>query len=207
MPPPAPNLTSEQWIEVNLAVQFGLSNAAWEGIDAVVWTELTREQKKLVLATLKENAERQVAASGAHPSVKKLNDQRIARFDLEGVEREAEQEQAMRALWLNTTGTEKQKARRFASWTNEILSQAIHFDAGQIRSVERRLAAKNLPPLSSFTAKLNRQREGILRRGKIRNDDEYSIVKEIVCDTSSDVTEEDRVKFEHLLFAYEHRKS
>lgn len=207
MPPPAPNLTSEQWIEVSLAVQFGLSNAAWEGVDGVVWTELTREDKKLLLATLKENAERQVAASGANPSVKKLNDQRIARFDLESVEREVEQEQAMRAVWLKIPGTEKQKARRFASWISEILSMAIHFDAGQIRAIERRLAAKNLPALGSFTTKLYRQREGILRRGKIRNDDEYSIVKEIVCDTSSDVTEEDRVKFEHLLFAYEHRKS
>lgn len=204
---PAPlKLTAEQMRDIANSIQLGLSNAAWEGLSDLPWPSLNRDQRKIVLATLKERTAREIAEVGATRRTAEFNARFLARFDLDAVERAEAEEPLARERWLKNSGGKKPSRKGWSLAMNDMLSPVAHFSAEQIRAVDRRLAAKRLPSLRELSGKLNRMRAGILKRGKIRSDAEYYVVKEIVCDTSSDVTEADREKFENLLGVYEARK-
>lgn len=71
------------------------------------------------------------------------------------------------------------------------------------RAVDRRLAAKDLPSLQELSVKLQGIERGILKHGRIRSSDEYYIVREIVCDEASSVSNAERKAFERMLGDYE----
>src|SRR4051812_20844294 len=189
MPPPM-KLTAEQMWEISFSIRNGLQNAAWEGLE-IPWTDLSREQQAAVMAELR--AERE-AFMGSDPRLRALNEASLAHFHLDWIAQRTTQEATEREFWKSV----KRTVANSRESMNEMLSQAVHFSLDQIRAVDRRLAAKNLPSLRELSGKLNRVRAGILKRGKIRSDAEFYVVKEIVCDTGSDVTDAERAKYELL---------
>ena len=71
------------------------------------------------------------------------------------------------------------------------------------KAISARLSARSLPTLSQLELALNRRHQQLLKRGTIRTEEEYYLVQEIVTDTSLEISEEERVKFEKMAVAFE----
>jgi hypothetical protein len=71
------------------------------------------------------------------------------------------------------------------------------------KAISARLSARNLPTLSQLELALNRRHRQLLKRGAIRTEEEYYLVQEVVTDTSLEISEEDRAKFERMAVAFE----
>ena len=74
----------------------------------------------------------------------------------------------------------------------------------QVGALDRRLAGKGLPSLTEMRSRVWRTIPKILKRGRIRNDEEYYLLKEKVIDMADTTLDEESRKFaDHLLFEYE----
>jgi hypothetical protein len=197
-------LTAEQAADVLIALMFGLSNHSWEGRAEGPWSELPRSLQENLLSAARRNFENHiphVERTGGDPTFLK---DAIKQHMIENLEELRAKEDAMRSDFLSR-GTGPRIVRSMLATINEELTQACHFSAEMHRAVNRRLAAKGLPSLHELSAKLKKKQHGILKRGRIRTSDEYYIVKEIVCDQASHVSDAEREAFERMLGDYEAR--
>lgn len=86
---------------------------------------------------------------------------------------------------------------------NDLLHMADMMPLEQSESIEAALAARALPSLRKMKAALSRKHIGILKRGLIRNEEEYYIVAEMLSDTSSDLTAAQRRSLGSMTAKYE----
>ena len=84
---------------------------------------------------------------------------------------------------------------------NDLLTMSKH---GSVpASLDSRLVASGLPRLDEMRAALSRKEAGILKRGIIRNDEEYYIVRETLSDADSNLRPKTIQRLGRLLAAYE----
>lgn len=75
---------------------------------------------------------------------------------------------------------------------NDLVHMADSFDYATWKGIDERLAAKGLPSLEQLQAMLARKHAKILKRGRIRDLEEYYLVQNLVSDGTSDLTDKER---------------
>jgi hypothetical protein len=86
---------------------------------------------------------------------------------------------------------------------NDLLHMADMWPLEQYEAVETALSAKGLLSLEKMQAALSRKHIAILKRGVIRNEEEYYIVAEMLSDMSSDLTDNQRDQLGAMTVKYE----
>lgn len=90
---------------------------------------------------------------------------------------------------------------------NETLTMAEHGSWRNIVAVDEALRAEGLPSFDEMRALLSRNEARILRRGRIRNNEEYHIAKELLSDGGSDLRPSQLKKLNQFVSEYEKRSS
>jgi hypothetical protein len=184
-------LTDDQMFEITTAVRCGLAVAGLAAVPAEErrkWRELAYRRLEAELKSLGER-ERLIIEEGLA-----LSEQRE-----ELAERQRQRYYAV---------PEKERTRRPAGMRmalNDLLSQSQHFGYAQRDAIDHQLKRRGLPSLTMLEIVLKRKHERILKRGSIRDHDEYYLVKEVLCDMSFDISDADRTSLERLASEYEKR--
>jgi len=71
--------------------------------------------------------------------------------------------------------------------------------------VNAALMAKGLPGLEEMVAQLNRKEDKMLRRGAIKDDEEFYLAKELLDNLESGLTKKQRIKLGQMVHAYEEK--
>lgn len=202
-------LTSEQLMEAMVALERGLSCAAWEGVTDRPWWELSTTEQASVLATVRAVHEKRIREMGLDPGGP--NKQFLDRMNLTAVQ---EEDRKWREKWkimqMARPGTSKPRkipASGLRMAVNDLLSQEPFFDAGQRRAVERRLAAKSLPSLRILAAQIKNKHAAILKRGLVHNEEEYYLIQEILASVDYPIEEADRNRLAELAEQYSEKRS
>lgn len=85
---------------------------------------------------------------------------------------------------------------------NDALTMIKEMPRSERERIDALLATKDLPSLIKMQANLKKKHIQILKRGRIRNDEEYYIIAEILSDLEFDVTKDERVSLEEMSFSY-----
>lgn len=185
-------LTTEQLFEVMLAVEFGLSAAAWEGVTDRPWWELSDEEKTAILAAVRSANEKEILRMNSDPETRRFNQLILDRMNLASVRNEEFNEEEARQKFLSIPAAKRGSASGLRQAINDGLSQSYLFSRSQCLAVERRLAARNLPNLTMLEALLRNKHEKILKRGSVRNEEEYYLVQEILASVDFPIDEDSR---------------
>lgn len=185
-------LTTEQLYEVMLAVQFGLSAAAWEGISDRPWWELSDEEKTVILTTVRAANEKEILRMNSDPETTRFNQLILDRMNLASVQNEELQLENARQKFYDIPAAKRGSSAGLRQVINDELSQSYLFSRSQRRAVERRLAARNLPSLNMIEVLLRKKHEKILQRGNVRNEEEYYLVQEILSSGDFPIDEDSR---------------
>lgn len=196
-------------MEANIALHRGLSCAAWEGVTDRPWWELSTAEQKAVLAAVRAFHEKRIREMGLDPEGP--NRQFLDRMNLAAVQEEEREWREMHAkMQLAHSGKSKPRkvpASGLRMALNDILSQEPFFDAGQRRAVDRRLAAKSLPSLQVLSAMIKKKHAAILKRGRVRNAEEYYLIQEILASVDYPIEDEERARLDEMAGRFEDRKS
>jgi hypothetical protein len=82
--------------------------------------------------------------------------------------------------------------RSLQSGIGDLVFMAQDLPSSTIQAIDNDLKAKGLPDFTSFKNNILDTRSKVLKRGKIKNLDEYYIVQEIVSDMSKELNEDER---------------
>lgn len=197
-------LSNEQLVDVMLALLRGMSAWSWEGNPIRPWWELSDQEKTEILIALRKAHEEAIDRLNLESHTRALNRQFLDRFDLNSVRIEEQLHKESRQKMLAETAKKPNQAGARQA-INDLLSQVVFMDATQRLAIERRLALHNLPSLGVLMASFRKQHEKILKRGKIRTEEEYYLVKEILDAVEFPVSKESRLRFAELLHDYEAR--
>ena len=112
------------------------------------------------------------------------------------------------AGWLSDfaskSGRERSEMRSgMRQGINDILAMARDARQEDIARVDRALAKKELPSFRKMAAALGKKHVKILRRGVIKNAEEFYIVAEILSDLEFEISDSDRAALEKISYAYE----
>ena len=88
---------------------------------------------------------------------------------------------------------------------NDTLVGARHSREVDIVRTDRALTEKGLPTIRKMAAALGKKHPRILKRGFIKDDEEFYIVAEILSDVDFDISDADRAKLGKISYAYETR--
>lgn len=88
---------------------------------------------------------------------------------------------------------------------NDLLHMVDMLPLEKYEAIEAALAAKSLPSLGKMEAALSRKHVGILKRGLIRNEEEYYLVAEMLSDMTTDLTSAQRKKLGSMTAKYEEK--
>lgn len=199
-------LTAIQLCEVMLALNHGLSAAAWEGVTSRPWWELSNEEKAAVLASVRATEEELIRRHNLDLCANSLNQQFLDRMSLASVQNEERQEHEAREKLLSSAAKRRGSDSGLRQAINDLLSQSAFFGTAQRRAVERRLAARNLPTLALLEAILRKQHEKILKRGSIRTEEEFYLLQEILVSVDFPIDEDARQQLANLAYEYESRR-
>lgn len=112
-----------------------------------------------------------------------------------------------RERFYNIPATERsRRAAGLKMAVNDDLSHVKYYTETQRAAINRRLAAAKLPSLRTLQIGFKRKHVQILKRGTIRNEEEYYIVREILSDVSFDIPARDRLSLEKLAVKFEQGK-
>ena len=89
---------------------------------------------------------------------------------------------------------------------NDMLAMSEMWDAEIRRKVDEALKGRNLTPLPQMLIRLKGKQIRVLKRGRIKNDEEYYIVAELLSDLESGLTDKERVELGEVSAAYEESK-
>lgn len=186
--------TADQLFEISQAIRGGLRD--------VGLARSTEAERETYDAQARERVREQLADPRLTESVR--------RSILAGAEYIGKPEEpARRARAQFYQGTEWERARRASGLRlaiNDDLSQARYYSKSQRAAIDCRLTAANLPSLRTLEIGFKRKHAQILKRGTIRNEEEYYIVREILADVSFQITERDRLLLEKLAVKFEQGK-
>ena len=88
---------------------------------------------------------------------------------------------------------------------NDLLHIADMWTPEKYKAVEGALAAAGLPSLKKMQITLSKKHVGILKRGTIRNEEEYYNVTELLGDVSSELTSIEREQLGVMTVEYENK--
>jgi hypothetical protein len=101
-------------------------------------------------------------------------------------------------------GRERSSISGLKQGINDLITMSKH---GSVpASLDARLTAAGLPRLGEMRAALSRKETGILKRGVIRNEEEYYIVREVLCDADADLRSKRFERLGRLLAEYESKQ-
>jgi hypothetical protein len=86
---------------------------------------------------------------------------------------------------------------------NDTLTKATWWTPEKRASVDGALLSKGLPSVGQMLLILRKRHIAILKRGRIRNDEEFYIVKEVVSCLDFGVGTDERAAFDKMLYQYE----
>lgn len=185
-------LTADQMFEICNAISCGLKEASLAAMSAA--------EKKKWLAEVRANAARYAATSQERPEVLQhiLESAELADQPLVLSERSRAAYHARPAKQRGTLAGHKMGL-------NDMLTGVPHYSAAQRQAVNARLAVRDLPSLTQLMVALRGSHARILKRGKIRTEEEYYMVQEILADVSLEIPASDRDRFEQLAASFEGR--
>ncbi|HLP20760.1 MAG TPA: hypothetical protein VK174_10680 [Chitinophagales bacterium] len=73
-------------------------------------------------------------------------------------------------------------------------------------NINEELVSKGLPSINKIISEIRDIVPKLIKRGKIKNLDEYYIIKEFIDDVDSNISKEERVKLNDVVFDFENRK-
>ena len=88
---------------------------------------------------------------------------------------------------------------------SDILTWISHAPMDLKENINNELLLNKLPGLGKLNAELKDVVSKVVKRGRIKNLDEYYLVKEMLDDVDSDISMEDRTKLNELFGAFENR--
>jgi hypothetical protein len=98
----------------------------------------------------------------------------------------------------------KSMARRgLQAGLNDFLSNLRDYPEADLIAINAELEKSNLPNLQTLSGAIEKTKKQVLKSGKIKTIDQYYIIKEILDDTTSEITTEERLIFNSSLSAYE----
>ncbi len=83
------------------------------------------------------------------------------------------------------------------------ISSLKEFPPDIIKAIEADLQKNNLPNIRTLQSLIYNTIKKVLKRGKIKNTEEYYTIKEMVIDQSSSITEEERILLDKYIEEYE----
>lgn len=86
---------------------------------------------------------------------------------------------------------------------NDIITMFIDLDYDAKKNINDRLSAKDLPNFYQLLDTIKDTIQKVLKKGKIKNLDEYYIVKEFIDNQNSDISLVDREKLNSLFIEFE----
>ncbi|MFZ1519367.1 MAG: hypothetical protein WAU11_11360 [Ignavibacteriaceae bacterium] len=89
---------------------------------------------------------------------------------------------------------------------SDSLTNINHHRKDILEDIDKDLKEQNLPSLKILLAIIRDHVPKAIKRGKIKSQNEYYIFKELLDDTVSDLTEEERSQLSELMTAYETSK-
>ncbi len=87
----------------------------------------------------------------------------------------------------------------------DIVEMSFSFPPTEVAKIDRDFADRGIVTLSEIRRRYSRQFLKILKRGIIRNDPEYYLITGVLATFSADASDEERVKLDSLIAAYESR--
>ena len=85
----------------------------------------------------------------------------------------------------------------------DTLEDSWHFTPKEVAEIDRDLASRGIVTLSELRRRYSRQFRGVLKRGKIRSEEEYYLVAGILASFTADATDEERRRLDAMVAAYE----
>lgn len=86
---------------------------------------------------------------------------------------------------------------------NDTLEMSWDLKPAEVAAMDRDLSGRGIVTLSELRRRYSRQFKGILKRGKIRDETEYYLVAGILASFIADATDEERMKLDEMVGAYE----
>ena len=190
------HLSPDQLHEVSWALQYGLHKTRWDSIPA-------HEQKRLIAEF---EVRRQALLSDLRIPEEERRDFRDPSFGLIGPDIDQREARERIAYYGETEQKRSRRASGAKMAINDLLSQSRHFSESQRAAIDARLAAKELPTLRMLEAGFRGVHARILKRGRVRNDEEYYIVAEILSDMDFDISDAERSALEGMHGEYAAKK-
>jgi hypothetical protein len=85
---------------------------------------------------------------------------------------------------------------------NDCLSSVSYYPAATFQEINAELDNNNLPNLYTLTGSIQKTIRKVLKTKKIQHIDQYYIVKELLDDTTSEITEDDRKTLSACLYDF-----
>ena len=93
--------------------------------------------------------------------------------------------------------------RSLQSGIGDLVFMAQDLPNSIIQAIDKDLKDKNLPDFNSFKGAILDSRSKVLKRGKIKNLDEYYIIQELISDMSNGLTEDERQRLSSYIGEFE----
>jgi len=75
---------------------------------------------------------------------------------------------------------------------NDIIEETAEFNSDNVKKLDSELNSKGIVTLSALRKKYWSKYKAILKRGSIKNETEYYLINGLLCDLSSDVSNDER---------------
>ena len=186
-------LSADEIFEISAALGGGLRDADMSA--------LSKAERIKWLAAVRLNASRVLA----DPRLSEA-ERRSIQESVDFADRPDVLEERSRQRYYSRPARERNRDRAGQKMgMNDLLSHSHHFSATQRAAIDTRLSARGLPSLRSLEVALKGTHVRILKRGKIRTEEEYYVVKEVLTDVSFPIPGSDRLLLEQMAAAFEGR--
>ena len=89
----------------------------------------------------------------------------------------------------------------------DILEESWHIPPDEAAKIDRDFMARGIVTLSELRRRYSRQFRGILRRGRIRREEEYYLVAGVLASFTADASDDERQRLDGMIVAYENDAS
>lgn len=85
----------------------------------------------------------------------------------------------------------------------DILEDSWHFSPDEAAEIDRDFASRGIVTLSELRRRNSRQFRSVLKRGKIRSEEEYYLIAGILASFTTDATDDERRRLDGMIAVYE----